>query len=107
MMTTVRIAHTEPWPGRRVGGRGFGFFSMLVVLADDSGGRALPVWLNGPEGHGLFRGRDDDHAYPGSAEVITAGLLRAAGVTVTAAATAASRLVAPGPRGLLVRQPTR
>jgi hypothetical protein len=99
MMTTVRIAHTEPWPGRRVGGRGFGFFSMLVVLADDCGGRALPVWLNGPEGHGLFRGRDDDHAYPGSAEVITAGLLRAAGVTVTAAATAASRLVAPGPRG--------
>ena len=42
-MTTVRIAHTEPWPGRRVGGRGFRFFSMLVVLADDSGGRALPV----------------------------------------------------------------
>jgi hypothetical protein len=83
VMTTVRIAHTEPWPGGRVGGRGFGFFSMLVVLADDSGGRALPVWLNGPEGHGLFRGRDDDHAYPGSAEEITAGLLRAAGVTVT------------------------
>lgn len=82
-MITVRIAHTEPWPGRRMGGRGFGFFSMLVVLADDSGGRALPVWLNGPEGHGLFRGRDDDHAYPGSAEVITADLLRAAGVTVT------------------------
>ena len=82
-MTTVRIAHTEAWPGRRVGGRGFGFFSMLVVLADDSGGRALPVWLNGPEGHGLFRGRDDDHSYPESAEVITAGLLRAAGVTVT------------------------
>ena len=82
-MTTARIAHTEPWPGKRMGGRGFGFFSMLVVLADDSGGRALPVWLNGPEGHGLFRGRDDDHAYPGSAEEITAGLLRAAGVTVT------------------------
>ena len=82
-MATVRIAHTEPWPGRRVGGRGFGFFSMLVVLTDDSGGRALPVWLNGPEGHGLFRGRDDDHAYPGSAEEITADLLRAAGVTVT------------------------
>jgi hypothetical protein len=82
-MMTVRIAHTEPWPGRRVGGRGFGFSSMLVVLADDAGGRALPVWLHGPEGHGLFRGRDDDHAYPGSAEMITAGLLRAAGVTVT------------------------
>jgi hypothetical protein len=56
-MTTVRIAHTEPWPGGRVGGRGFGFYSMLVVLADDSGGRALPVWLNGPEGHGLCLSR--------------------------------------------------
>jgi bifunctional DNase/RNase len=84
-MTTVRIAHVEPWPGKRVAGRGFGFFSMLVVLADDSGGRALPVWLDGAEGHGLFRGRDDDHRFPESAEVITAGLLRAAGVTVTGA----------------------
>jgi hypothetical protein len=80
-MTTVRIAHTEPWPGKRIGGRGFRISSFLVVLADDSG-RALPLWLNGPEGHGLFRGRDD-HPHPEPAEVITAGLLRAAGVTVT------------------------
>ena len=44
----------------------------------------LPVWLNGAERHGLFRGRDDDHPHhPGPAGVITAGLLRAAGVTVT------------------------
>jgi Domain of unknown function (DUF151) len=56
-------------------------FSFLVVLADDSG-RALPVWLNGPEGHDLFRGRED-HPHPESAAVITAGLLRTAGVTVT------------------------
>ncbi|MGH3152912.1 MAG: hypothetical protein ACRDOB_19605 [Streptosporangiaceae bacterium] len=84
-MTTVRIAHTEPWPGKRVGGRGFGFFSMLVVLADDSGGQALPVWLNGPEGHDLFQG-PPDHPHPDSAEVITAGLLRTAGVTVTGVA---------------------
>jgi hypothetical protein len=84
-MTTVRIAHVEPWPGKRVSGRGFGISSFLVVLVDDSGGRALPVWLNGPEGHGLFRGLDDDHLprQPEPAEVITAGLLRAAGVTVT------------------------
>ncbi len=54
-MTTVRIAHTEPWPGKRMGGRGFRISSFLLVLADDSGGRARPVWLNGPEGHGLFR----------------------------------------------------
>ena len=81
-MTTVRIAHTEPWPGKRMGGRGFRISSFLVVLADDSGGRALPVWLNGPEGHGIYRG-DGEHPHPEPAEVITAGLLRAAGVTVT------------------------
>jgi hypothetical protein len=40
------------------------------------------VWLNGPEGHGLFRGRED-HPHPEPAEAITADLLRAAGVTVT------------------------
>ena len=65
-----------------MGGRGFRISSFLVVLADDSSGRALPLWLNGPEGHGLFRGQDD-HRHPEAAEVITAGLLRAAGVTVT------------------------
>jgi hypothetical protein len=81
-MTTVRIAHIEPWPGRRMAGRGFRISSFLVVLADDAGGRAIPVWLNGPEGHGLFRGAGD-HPHPEPAEVITAGLLRAAGVTVT------------------------
>ena len=54
-MTTLRIAHAEPWPGKRMGGRGFRISSFLVVLADDEGGRALPAWLNGPEGHGLFR----------------------------------------------------
>ena len=83
-MTTVRIALIEPWPGRRMGGRGFRISSFLVVLADDSAGRALPVWLNGPEGHGLFRGDGDHpHPHPEPAEAITAGLLSAAGVTVT------------------------
>jgi hypothetical protein len=82
-MTTVRITHVEPWPGKRTDGRGFGVFSFLVVLADDSGGRSLPVWLNGPEGHGLFRGQGD-HPHPEPAELITAGLLRTASVTVTA-----------------------
>ncbi len=81
-MTTVRIAHVAPWPGKRMGGHGFRISSFLVVLADDSGGRALPVWLNGPEGHGLFKG-GGDHPHPEPAEVITAGLLRLAGVTVT------------------------
>jgi hypothetical protein len=82
MTTTVRIAHIEPWPGKRMGGRGFRISNFLVVLADDAGGRALPLWLNGPEGHGLFRG-DGNHPHPEPAEVITAGLLRAADVTVT------------------------
>ncbi len=81
-MTTVRIADIKPWPGERMGGHGFRISSFLVVLTADSGGRALPVWLNGPEGHGLFRGRED-HPHPEPAEVITADLLRAAGVTVT------------------------
>jgi len=81
-MTTVRIALIEPWPGRRMDGRGFRISSFLVVLADDSRGRALPVWLNGPEGHSLFRGHSD-HPHPEPSEVITADLLRAAGVTVT------------------------
>lgn len=65
-----------------MGGRGFRISSFLVVLADDAAGRALPIWLNGPEGHSLFRG-DGDHPHPEPSEVITAGLLRAAGVTVT------------------------
>ena len=81
-MTTVRIASIEPWPGKRMGGHGFRISSFLVILADDSGGRAFPVWLNGPEGHGLLRERDD-HPHPEPAEVITAGLLRLAGVAVT------------------------
>lgn len=81
-MTTVRIAHTEPWPGKNKTGRGFRISSFLVVLADESGGRALPVWLSGPEGHSLFRG-DGHHPHPEPTEVITARLLRAADVTVT------------------------
>jgi Domain of unknown function (DUF151) len=84
-MTTVRIAHVEPWPGKRLSGPGFRISSFLVVFADDSAGRALPLWLNGPEGHGLFHGQNDahPHPHPEPAEVVTAGLLRAAGVTVT------------------------
>ena len=106
-MTTVRIAHVEPWPGRRgLRGHGFRVSSFLVVLADDTGGRALPVWLNGPEGHGLFRGDDHPHPRPEPAEAITAELLRTAGVAVTgvdldeldAALTAGPRHGRDGPR---------
>ncbi len=105
-MATVRVAHVEPWPGKRgLRGHGFRVFSFLVVLADDTGGRALPVWLNGPEGHGLFRG-DGDHPHPEPAEAITAELLRTADVAVTgvdideldAALTAGPRHGRDGPR---------
>jgi bifunctional DNase/RNase len=81
-MTTLRIAHVEPWPGQRGGGRGFRISSFLIVVADEAGGRAFPLWLSGPEGHGLFRG-DGDRPHPVPAETLTAELLRAAGVTVT------------------------
>jgi bifunctional DNase/RNase len=81
-MTAVRIAHVGPWPGRRMGGPGFRVSHFLVVLSDDSGGRALPVWLDRPEGRGLFQG-DGGRPHSEPAEVITAELLRAAGVTVT------------------------
>lgn len=81
-MTTVRIAHIEPWPGRNKSGHGFRISSFLVVLADEAGERALPLWLIGPEGHGLFHGDGERH-HPVPAEALTAELLRAAGVTVT------------------------
>jgi bifunctional DNase/RNase len=80
-MTTLRIAHVEPWPGKRGITRGFRISSFLIVLADEAGGRALPLWLIGPEGHGLFQGDGERH-HPVPAEALTAELLRAAGVAV-------------------------
>jgi RNA polymerase sigma-70 factor (ECF subfamily) len=79
-MTAVRIAHADPvWMTRPE--------SMLVVLADDVGHRALPVrlrrhdaklWrlLSRPDDH--HDEFDDDHA-----EEMTGRLLQAAGVTLT------------------------
>lgn len=86
-MTTVRIAHAEPWPGRQPGG-GFAVFGFLIVLADDPGGRALPMWLSGPEGHGVWEILDpsaEQHMPfpPPGGEDVTVELLRTAGITVT------------------------
>ena len=83
-MITVRIAHAEPRPGRQPGG-GFRIHSFLVVLTDDPGGRALPIWLGGPEGHGLWRVLDPsaDHGVPHGGEDLTVQLLSAADITVT------------------------
>jgi hypothetical protein len=83
-MTTVRIAHVEPRPGRQPDG-GFRIHSFLVVLADP-GGRALPVWLGGPQGHGLWQIFAPGVGPPvHEAEAQTWRLLQAAGAEVTGA----------------------
>ena len=80
-MTAVRIAHADPvfWMTRPE--------SVLVVLADDAGHRALPVRLRRHDGK-LWRllSRPDDH-HEGTpdddhAEEMTGRLLQAAGVTL-------------------------
>jgi len=43
-VTTIRIAHAEPRPGRLANG-GFHTRGYLVVLADDAGHRAVPIWM--------------------------------------------------------------
>jgi hypothetical protein len=43
-VTTIRIAHAEPRPGKLANG-GFHTHGHLVVLADDAGHRAVPIWL--------------------------------------------------------------
>jgi hypothetical protein len=45
-VTTIRIAHAEPRPGRLAEG-GFHTRGHLVVLADDAGHRAVPIWMQG------------------------------------------------------------
>jgi len=81
-MTTVRIAYAgardfaTAWPRH-----------LLVILADDAAGRALPVWLRRFEGNSLAGllerapGRDGLAWFP---EELTARLLRAAGAQVAA-----------------------
>jgi hypothetical protein len=51
-MTTVRIAHVEPRPERLPDG-GFQTRGFLVVLADDAGRRAVPIWLREPDAAAL------------------------------------------------------
>jgi len=84
-MTAVRIAHTDPWPGRTPDGS-MDIRHVLVVLADDAGHRALPVrlppeqlWrqLSRPDDLHEEDSMGDDHA-----EEMTGRLLQAAGVTL-------------------------
>jgi hypothetical protein len=87
-MTAVRIAHAEPWLGRLQEG-GFAISEFLVVLADDAGGRALPVWLTGPDGDSLWQllgWPTADTGLAGVAEELAGRMLPAADVTVTAVA---------------------
>ncbi len=87
-MITVRIAHARPWPGE-VGDGKFLIAGFLVVLTDDAGHRAVPVWLV----HGDRAGADSLPRLlePSGGVTVTAGvpeelgarLLRAAGATVT------------------------
>jgi hypothetical protein len=53
-MTTVRIARVEPRPGRLPSG-GMRVCGFLVVLADETGRRAMPVWLPVPDGGSVWR----------------------------------------------------
>ncbi len=90
LMTPVRIAHAQPLPGKQPNGT-FEVEQLVVVLADDAGHRALPIWLPGSDGEPLWRLLDPPAGGAGTAdapkeltsEALTARLLRAVGVTVT------------------------
>jgi hypothetical protein len=88
-MTTVRIAHAEPRPGRLANG-GFSTRGFLVVLADDVGHRAVPIWMQAEPGDGdlsqilEFAARPAGEIVTADApEELTARLLRAVGASVT------------------------
>ncbi len=84
IMITVRIAHAVPQPGDLGDGR-FALEHVLVVLADESGRRALPLWLTASEGYPLWKlaERGDGAAGLPEQEDVTGLLLRAAGASVT------------------------
>jgi hypothetical protein len=88
-MTTVRIAHAEPRPGRLANGE-FQTRGVLVVLADDARCRAVSIWLRGDPGEGdlsqLVEAADrpaDEIVTADAPEVLTARLLGVAGASVT------------------------
>jgi bifunctional DNase/RNase len=83
-MTTVRIAHSEPRPGD-LGNGTFVTHGYLVVLADDAGHRALPVWLREPSGGSLAELLEPDAEIvtARAPEELTARLLRTAGARLT------------------------
>jgi bifunctional DNase/RNase len=109
-MTDVRVVHAEPWPGR-LPEAGFAISQFLVLLADDAGHRALPVWLNGIDGAPLWRilGQPARGAgMAGTAEELTGRLLQAADVAVTGVdiGDLNTETTAPPRRGPASRPPT-
>jgi RNA polymerase sigma-70 factor (ECF subfamily) len=107
-MTPVRIAHAEPRPGDLGDGR-FAVNQILVVLADDTGHRAVPLWLNSTDGGSLWRllsPQAQEAAMERIPEQLTDRLLRAAGTTVTGVdidelgpGVTAARIAVTGPGG--------
>ena len=90
-MATVRVAHAEPLPGKLPDGEIL-TAGHLVVLADDVGHRAVPIWLRGGTEPGVddlarlveLRDRPPEEAVSVAVpEELTTRLLEVAGASVT------------------------
>lgn len=82
-MTTIRIAHAEPRPGKLPSG-GFSTRGYLVVLADDAGHRAVPVWMEEAGDLASLLERPADGSSAGTVpQELTTRLLDAARARVT------------------------
>ena len=90
-MATVRVAHAEPLPGKLPDGEIL-TAGHLVVLADDVGHRAVPIWLRGGTEPGVddlarlveLRDRPPEEAVSVAVpEELTTRLLGVAGASVT------------------------
>ena len=111
-MTTFRIAHAEPRPGLLDNGE-FQTQGWLVVLADDTGHRAVPIWLRGEPGAEDLAHLVEAGGFGGPEEVgpvdapeeVAARLLRAAGADVTGVDIDVTEAGADelSPRGTVVR----
>lgn len=87
-MTAVRVTHAVPRPGRQADGRLL-VRAWLIILADDEGSRALPLWLVGDPAARSLRelvGQAGDIVNAGTPEELAARLLRAVGAGVTSVA---------------------
>jgi hypothetical protein len=82
-VTTIRIAHAEPRPGRLANG-GFHTRGHLVVLADHAGHRAVPIWIQGAGDLANLLERPADQVITdGVPQELTTRLLGAAHARVT------------------------